>query len=92
MNISGIFRIVLPHPDLIKLDDFRKADNRVKWGAQLMGHVSKEVAFGEVGCLRRQHRLMCNRGGLFGLLLRLQKGEAGIAVFRQAAQLGTVAI
>jgi hypothetical protein len=57
-----------------------------------MGHISKEVAFGEVGCLRLQHRRMCNRGGLFGLLLRLQKGEAGIAVFRQAPQLGTVAL
>ena len=50
--------------------------------AQFMGHVGKEFAFGEVGCLCLQHRFMRNRGGLFGLLLRLQKGEAGIPVFR----------
>jgi hypothetical protein len=60
----------------------------LKWGAQLVGHISKEVAFGEVGCLGFQHRLMRNRGVPFSLLFRLQEGEAGVAVFRQGSRVG----
>jgi hypothetical protein len=84
--------VAISHPGLIELDQFGKTDDRIQWIAQLMSHVGEELALGIVGCLRFQHRLMRDRGGPFGLLFRLKEGEAGISVFDQAPQPGTVAL
>jgi hypothetical protein len=57
-----------------------------------VGHIGEEFAFGAVGCLCPQHRLTRDKGGSFGLLFRLEEREAGVSVFDQASQPGTVAL